>query len=369
MPLRIRDIAAYLEELAPRRLALDWDNVGLLVGHPDASLSNVLVSLNYNSEVLREALEHRANLVLCHHPPLMNPLKNLRTDSPLGALLKETLARDIHVYAAHTNLDAAGRGVNRFLAEAFALENLEVLQKTGEDPLLKLAVFVPPSHADQVRDALAQAGAGWIGNYSHCTFSSTGTGTFLAREGTNPFLGQQGAMERVKELKMETILPASIKGRVVDALLTAHPYEEPAFDLYGLVQSGSAYGLGLLGELPEKILLKDLAETIKKTLQVEKVKMVGQGDRAVRKMAVCGGSGGDLVGLAASRGADVYLTGDVKYHQAEKARDLGMALVDAGHGATENVILKPLSAYLQEKVGEGHKVFPSRINPSFWEFI
>jgi len=361
-----------MEELAPRHLALDWDNVGLLVGHPDALVTNLLVCLDYNQAVLQEALALQANCILCHHPVIMKPLPSLRTDLALGALLRETLARDLQIFAAHTNLDAAAEGVNHHLARAFSLKNVRVLQQTGEDPMLKLAVFVPPSHEDAVRDALAEAGAGWIGAYSHCTFLSPGTGTFMPREGTNPFIGRRGNLERVEELRLETILPASIKDRVLKALLAAHPYEEAAFDLYPLALEGRPAGLGLLGDLPAPLALKDLALRAKEALGVDRVKVMGEEGRTLSRMAVCGGSGGDLVGPAAAAGAQVLLTGDVKYHQAQEAGDLGLALIDAGHDATERVVLEPLAARLQERIaGLGHdnRVFPSSTDTSCWKFI
>ncbi len=372
MSLRVSDIAGFMEELAPENRALDWDNVGLLVGRPDTSVTNLLVSLNYDGAVLEEALRLRANLIVCHHPFLPKPLKTLRTDTPQGALLKETLIQGLNVFAAHTNLDAAEEGVNHHLARAFSLRDVKILQKIGADPLLKLVVFVPPSHTDAVRDALSEAGAGWIGAYSHCTFTSPGTGTFMPREGTNPYIGQKGNLERVEELRLETILPASLKDRALAAMLKAHPYEEAAYDLYPLDLEGRAFGLGLLGDLPQRTTLKSLVMKVKKTLGVKRVQVVGRETGPVKRMAVCGGSGGDLVALAASRGADVLLTGDVKYHQAEEARTRGLAVVDAGHEATEKVILKPLAARLQEKItGLGHhnKVYPSSLDLSCWKFI
>jgi dinuclear metal center YbgI/SA1388 family protein len=372
LSLRVRDIAAIMEELAPRRLALDWDNVGLQVGRPDASVTNLLVCLDYNQAVLQEALALKANFILCHHPVIMKPLYSLRTDLAPGALLRETLARDLQVFAAHTNLDAAAEGVNHHLARAFSLENVEVLQKTGEDPLLKLAVFVPPSHEDAVREALAGAGAGWIGAYSHCTFASPGTGTFMPREGTNPFIGRRGNLEKVEELRLETILPASLRERVLKALLAAHPYEEAAYDLYPLALEGRAAGLGCVGDLPAPLTLKELALQARETLGVDRLKVAGEENRLVARMAVCGGSGGDLVSPAAAAGAHVLLTGDVKYHQAREAGDLALALIDAGHDATERVILEPLAARLQEKItGLGHtnRVFPSGTDTSCWKFI
>lgn len=370
MSLQVGDIAGFIEERAPLSLALDWDNVGLLVGSSDAEVGNVLVSLNYNEAVLQEALKRKANFVLTHHPFIFEPLRALRTDCPKGALIKETLARNINVYAAHTNLDMAEEGVNHTLASAFCLRNVQVLEEISGDPLLKLVVFVPPSHMEAVREALAGAGAGWIGRYSHCSFQTLGQGTFLPREGTRPFIGEAGQLEKVEEVRLETILPASLRQRVVAALFKAHPYEEAAFDLYPLANSRRFTGLGRIGKLPRAMTLQALVQKIKKTLHVPHVNVVGDGSKPLETMAVCGGSGGHLVALAARAKADILLTGDVKYHQGEEALALGIAVVDAGHAATEKVVIEPLVTFLREKIKEGghsREVFASLINPAYWK--
>jgi dinuclear metal center YbgI/SA1388 family protein len=370
LSLRVSDISAIMEERAPLHLAMDWDNVGLMLGSNAAPVKNVLVALNYNDAVLREALGRGANLVLTHHPFIFEALRAIRTDSSHGALIQETMLNGINVYSAHTNLDVAEEGVNQSLAEAFSLEDIQVLQKTAEDPLLKLAVFVPLSHLDAVRQALAEAGAGWIGSYSHCSFRTSGIGTLKPREGTRPFIGEAGQLEEVEEVRLETILPTSLRSRVVAALLKAHPYEEAAFDLYPLVNSGRPAGLGRIGQLPKALSLQALVLKIKKTLQVKHVNVVGEGTKTVHKMAVCGGSGGHLAAVAAQEGADVLLTGDVRYHQAEEALKFGIAVVDAGHAATENVAIQPLVAFLQRRVreeGHAHEVFASMIDPAYWK--
>ncbi len=370
MSLRVSDISAIMEELAPLHLAMDWDNVGLILGSNDVPVKNVLVALNYNDAVLREALGRDVNLVLTHHPFIFEALRKIRTDSTKGALIQQTMAHGLNVYSAHTNLDIAEEGVNQSLAAAFSLQDIQVLQKTAEDPLLKLVVFVPLSHLGAVREAVAEAGAGWIGSYSHCSFQTTGTGTFMPREGTRPFIGEAGQLEEVEEVRLETILPTSLRSRVMAALLKAHPYEEAAFDLYPLANSGRPAGLGRIGQLPRPMSLQALVLKIKKTLQVKHVNVVGEAARILQTMAVCGGSGGDLVGMAAEAGADVLLTGDVRYHQAEEALKSGIAVVDAGHAATENVAIQPLASFLQRRIreeGHANEVFASRIDPAYWK--
>ena len=231
MPLKVQTIISHMEELAPVSLAFTWDNVGLVLGEPGADVKNILISLNLNDRVIEEAKKKDANLIITHHPLLLKPISNIRSDLPKGSLLTRMITSGINLYTAHTNLDIAQNGVNDALAQVLSLQKVKVLQVTGQEALEKLVVFVPPPHVEEVRDALSKAGAGWIGKYSHCTFQTSGTGTFLPREGTNPYIGSPNTLEKVAEERLETILPGYLRSRVLVALFKAHPYEEVAFDL------------------------------------------------------------------------------------------------------------------------------------------
>ncbi len=353
----VRNIAAYIEELAPLYWAESWDNVGLQVGDPGAAVQRVLVALELTNPVLEEAESLGCDMVVVHHPPIFRPLKALRFDNRPARRLLRLIRGGIALYAAHTNLDQAAGMTNDTLAAAAGLTEFEVLKQAGEERYVKLVVFVPRGHEDAVRDALAGAGAGHIGNYSHCTFQAPGTGTFLPLEGTNPFIGQQGRLERVEELRLETIVPESAAAQAVQAMIAAHPYEEVAYDLYPLANPGKVRGHGRIGRLAQPVSLAQLAERLKQALRTPAVRVVGDPERMVTTVAVGAGAGADLIRPAASRGADVLVTGDVKYHEAQDALDLGLALVDVGHYNSEAGAIGSLAAYLRERLAaDGHPV-------------
>jgi len=350
-------VAAYIEELAPPHWAESWDNVGLQVGDPAAAVQRVLVALELTDPVLEEAERLGCDLVVVHHPPIFRPLRALRFDNRPARRLLRLIRGGMALYAAHTNLDQAPGMTNDTLAAAAGLTDFEVLKQAGEERYVKLVVFVPRGHEDAVRDALANAGAGHIGNYSHCTFQAPGIGTFLPLQGSNPFLGQQGKLERAEEFRLETIVPESAVERAVQAMIAAHPYEEVAYDLYPLSNPGKTRGHGRIGRLARPLTLTQLAERLKAGLHTPVVRIAGDPDRLITTVAVGAGSGADLIRPAASRGADVLVTGDVRYHEAQDALDLGLALVDVGHYNSEAGAVAPLAAYLRERLAaDGHAV-------------
>jgi dinuclear metal center YbgI/SA1388 family protein len=372
VPLSVQTLINYMEELAPRRLAYDWDNVGLQLGGMQGTVEKVLVSLDVDQRILDEAISHKADFIITHHPLIFRPLSALRTDLPLGTLIATALAAGIRIYASHTNLDVASGGVNDALAKAIGLEDTEIIRVTGQEELEKIAVFIPADHVENVRNAMASAGAGWIGGYSHCTFQTEGTGTFMPLEGTSPYIGEQGKLERVSEVRLETIIPASYRRRVIQAMLKAHPYEEAAYDIYPLRNEGVSHGLGRVGMNPSPCTLDELCGLVKEKLNVQQLRVVGQGGRLIKKIAVCGGGGGNLIHAASFDGADVLLTGDIKYHEARDAADAGLAVIDAGHDATEQVIVPVLRDYLQRKISEGGygtEVLASKIDTAPWHYF
>ncbi|MFZ5634327.1 MAG: Nif3-like dinuclear metal center hexameric protein [Bacillota bacterium] len=340
-----------IEELSPADLAEEWDNSGLQAGDPERPVSRVLLALDMDEAVLAEAQAKGADLVITHHPLLIKGIKQIREDQPPGRLLARIIRAGITVYAAHTNLDNAGRGVSAVLAEKLGLAGITVL-RPGNERFLKLVVFVPADHADAVREALAGAGAGWIGNYSECTFMLGGTGTFRPLEGSSPFIGRQGELEKVDEVRLETILPARLAGHVVRAMLSAHPYEEVAYDLYPLENRSANSGSGRMGRLNEPLPFGEFARQVKEALQLPAVRRGGPADRKIQKVAVCGGSGTDFWPLALAGGADVLVTGDIGYHGARDMLAAGMCFIDAGHYGTEKVVLPALAGYLGERCRE-----------------
>ncbi|RED65736.1 Nif3-like dinuclear metal center hexameric protein [Cohnella lupini] len=357
-------ILQLMERLAPKHYAVPDDKIGLQVGSVAKEVRKVLVTLDVTPAVVEEAAELGAELIIAHHAVIYRPLAHLRTDTPAGALAASLLRKDIAVYVSHTNLDAAEGGINDWMADALELTGRDVLEEVHTDKLFKLAVFVPESHHEQVRAAMFNAGAGWIGDYSHCSFNTKGISTFMPLEGSEPFIGKQGKLTQAEEIKLETVVSHSSKKKVISAMLKAHPYEEVAYDLYGMDLKGRSFGLGRVGVLPEKESLDRFAERVKTALQVPFVRMVGDGSKPIRKVAVLGGAGARYIRHAIFAGADVLVTGDIDFHSAQDALAAGMSIIDPGHHAEK--IMKPhVAKWLSEQLlqkGYATEVFASRLD-------
>ncbi|MGM7702026.1 Nif3-like dinuclear metal center hexameric protein [Pseudalkalibacillus sp. Hm43] len=346
-----QEIIQRIDQLAPKWMAMDWDPIGLQVGSRNKRVKKIMVTLDVIEPVIDEAIREGVDFIFAHHPLLFKPLKKIDPDTSHGRTIQKLIKHDITLYAAHTNLDVAVGGVNDLLADAIGMTDTEVLADTMEDKLKKLVVFVPETHADAVRDALGNAGAGFIGNYSHCTFNTPGTGTFMPREGTDPYIGEQGKMEYVDEVKIETLYPMSIEKDVMAALKKAHPYEEVAYDLLVLDNSGEMFGVGRIGKLKGETTVGELAQQLKEKFGLDGVRVVGDLDKKVKKIAVSGGEGNDFISNAMFKGADVYISGDIKYHYAHDAWMEGMAIIDPGHNI-EKVMIDGVADILTEWLGE-----------------
>ncbi|MCR1897879.1 Nif3-like dinuclear metal center hexameric protein [Irregularibacter muris] len=371
MAVKCQTIIEVMEQLAPKSLAEQWDNVGLQIGHPRADIQKVLVSLDLTEEVIQEAIAHGANMIITHHPFIFQPLKHIRWDLPTGRLIKELIQHEIVLYAAHTNLDIAQQGLNDMLAQKLSLQNIEILSQTGQEKLYKIVVFVPKGHEEQIRDVLSNKGAGWIGNYSHCTFQTPGTGTFKPLEGTNPFIGNIGKIEYTQEYRLETIVPQSDLSKVIKAMIKAHPYEEVAYDIYPLENQGKVFGIGRIGNLQQPISYEDFLQSIKNILNINRLRLSGPIPSSIKRVALCTGSGAQFMHQAARQGGDVYITGDVKYHEAQQAKDLGICLIDAGHFATEVIVIEGLKNYLDAAFIRDKRdvqVISSKVNKDFFEW-
>ena len=347
---KARDVIAAVERLAPPSLAEGWDNCGLQVGDPAAGIRRILVALTPLPEVFDEAEETGADFLLFHHPLIFTPLKSVDTSSYPGDLISRAVQSGLTVYTAHTSYDAAPDGVSVALARALALNgSLKTISPRGA--LRKLAVFVPVENAEAVAGALSEAGAGRIGDYTQVTFRTPGTGTFLPGEGSDPYLGERDRLERVDEVRLETVVPAHLARSAVDAATAAHPYEEVALDIYPVEGSPEGCGYGRIGTLPEPLTPEELGAQVSRSLGFP-ARLVSEGDRgSIRRVAVLGGSGGSFIPEVAASGADAYVTGDLDYHDALLAESLGLATIDAGHAATELPSLRPLADRLAESVG------------------
>lgn len=348
---RIGAIIGTIEEAAPLQLAASWDNCGLMTGNPDREVRGVLLALDGSMEVAREALTRDCQLIVTHHPLIFSPLKTLKESTPEGELLSFLIKNDLSVYSAHTSLDHAAGGVSHMLADLLELKDLSPLVPHTGHPW-KLVFYVPPSHREEVCSAVFAAGAGHMGQYSETRFVSAGEGSFVPSERSNPFVGTPGVRETVQEERVETLVPENLVQPVTEALRRVHPYEEPAFDLFRMEIPSGSRGLGLLGSLPGAMSLEELAGNLCHLLDVSVVKVAGKPSAMVEKVAVCGGSGRSVIGDAAAQGAGVLITGDIGYHDFQRALQLGLAVIDAGHDATERPVLNMLAS----RIGDAHSV-------------
>ncbi|GAA0362731.1 Nif3-like dinuclear metal center hexameric protein [Bacillus horti] len=371
MSVQGQTIIQWFEQFSPKHLAEDWDKVGLQIGTLQKEISRVLVTLDITPEVVDEAIAKKAELIIAHHPVIFQSLKHLRTDLPQGKIYEKLIKQDIAVYTAHTNLDITEGGVNDWLAEALQLKDITLLTTTYQEPLKKLVVFVPLYHEGQLRDALGKSGAGHIGQYSHCMFATQGVGSFLPGEGTEPFIGKQGTIEKVDEVRLETIYPASLEKKVLQAMFNAHPYEEVAYDIYPVQQVGKNLGLGRVGKLSQEYTLREFAEHVKENFQIQTCRVVGDLDKTVKKVAVLGGSGSKYLYAALHSGADVYVTGDLDFHTAHDALLKGLALVDPGHHV-EKVMITGVQRVLEQfanKAGQKLEVLASEVDTEPFTFL
>lgn len=347
MSIKCQVMMDVMEKIAPRHLAESWDNVGLMIGSPSRDIQKIMVCLDVSEAVIKRSIEQKVDCIISHHPFIFKAMKNLRMDLPQGRLIEKIIKNGIVIFSAHTNLDIANHGVNDVLAEKLSLKDTKPLSITDSEALVKLVVFIPEDYVSVVQMAIAKAGAGHIGNYSHCTFQVKGQGTFMPLAGTIPFIGKQGKLEYVNEVRLETIMPEKIAHRVVRAMMKAHPYEEVAYDLYPVKQSGEAFGLGRIGKLEKPLKALEFIQIAKESLKAEQVRFVGDTNTMIQKVAICSGSGAEFIGKAAYAGADLFVTGDLKYHDAQRGLDAGICILDAGHFATEMPVVEVVAKYLQ----------------------
>jgi dinuclear metal center YbgI/SA1388 family protein len=291
----------------------------------------------------------RADFVLAYHPPIFKPISSLRADGVgTESVVYQCIRRGIAIYATHTALDAAEGGTNDVLASLCGVRDPQPLLNVepGKDSRFKLVVFVPANGVDKVAQAMFAAGAGHIGDYTHCSFRSAGQGTFLGGEAAKPAVGQRGRLEFVDELRLETLVPAPVLSAVVVAMLKAHPYEEPAFDVYPLASPPTS-GLGRCGRLSRPLLLRDLARKLKRATHAESTRIVGDADSTVDRAVVVAGAADDIPFRTALGDTDVIVTGEIRHHDALKIARIGCSAIELGHWASERPVLEPLAARLR----------------------
>ncbi len=346
---KVSDIVGIINVLAPFSLAEEWDNAGLQVGNPAAPAGKITVALDASRGSVDAALADGCQLLLTHHPLIFHSLKKITANDPLGRVISLAIKNDLAILSLHTNFDIAEGGVNDLLAARLGVTCCKPLKLTWGDDLVKLSVFVPKGHEEPVMEALFRF-SGFIGNYRDCSFRTEGIGSFKPLVGATPFLGEIGKREYVEESRIEVMLRKRDVSAALKSLMAAHPYEEPAFDLYPLLNRGEETGLGRIGELPAALPLEKFAVAVKERLGASAARYVGEAAKPVRRVALCGGSGASLLREAARQGADVLVTGDVKYHEAREAEELGLAVIDAGHFATERLMIHGLKEILEREL-------------------
>lgn len=339
------DFVKKFEQEVPTWLAMDKDPIGLHVGDLRRTVKKIMVTLDVRPEVVEEAIKENVDFILAHHPPIYRPIARLDLSDAQNQMYAQLIKHDITVYAAHTNLDNANNGMNDWLAEMLQLEDVEIMDVTKTIHLKRLNVYVPYTHVEQVRHAMTNAGAGHITNdYRDCSYSVSGVGRFTPVQSAQPTIGEVGKPEEVAEERIEVIVKDSDLKNVIQAMIQAHPYEEPVFETYTIDQlQPEQFGLGRIGNLANEMDLSVFIEHVKQTFQVEGVRVVApqnQTDKKVKRVALCGGDAGKYYPKAIQKGADVYITGDVYYHTAHDMQADGLTVIDPGHHIEEICIPK-----------------------------
>ncbi len=333
--MKLKEIVSYIESIAPLAYQEDYDNAGLIVGNSDMELSGALITVDATEEIIDEAIKKNLNLILTHHPIALSGLKKITGKNFTERIVIKAIKNDIAIYAAHTNLDSIWGGVSSKIAEKLKLRNQKILAPVS-DHLFKLIYFVPSKHADDTRKAVFEAGAGHIGNYDMCSYNIEGKGSFRAGEGTNPFVGNKGEVHFEQEVRVETIFPKHLKNKIVSALIKSHPYEEVAYDLYPLENDFKRVGFGVVGDLENDIDEMEFLNRLKEIFSAKCIRYTKLLNNPINRVAVCGGSGSFLLKDAIRENADVFVSGDFKYHQFFDA-DGQILIADVGHFETEQI--------------------------------
>ncbi len=370
--MKVKDIAEKVEKIVPLKLAQEWDNVGLLIGDAQRNVKNILLTIDITADVLTEAKKLKTDLIISYHPVIWDGLKKITADDQSDVVYK-LIRSDIAVFCIHTALDAVMGGVNDGLAEIVGIVAGEPIGDYVACPAgdnYKLVVFIPVKSAAKTANAIFAAGAGAIGNYSHCGFTAEGQGTFLPLAGAKPAIGKRGKLEKVREVRFETIVPAERLEDVIAAMKNAHPYEAPAFDCFKLYDSPAKFGLGRIGKLAKPTQMSKIIKRIKKHTGAKAFGIVGAEKRLIKTAAVCAGSCGKIINSVIAAKADLYLTGELKHHQALAAAEAGLSCICLSHTVSERFILKKLARQLQKELNEvSIRISKKDADPFKWKTI
>lgn len=331
--MTVKEITRIIETFAPLAFQESYDNAGLIIGHSDDEISGILITLDITEELLDEAIRKNANLIVAHHPIIFSGLKKLNGRNYIERCVAKAIKNDLAIYASHTNLDSVFGGVNSKICEKLNLQNCRMLSP-APNFLKKLVTFVPSADADKVRKTLFDAGAGDIGNYDSCSYNLDGKGTFRGNELTSPYVGEKNQLHVEEETRIETIFPKHLQSGIISALLKAHPYEEAAYDIYPLDNDFAQAGIGMIGELAEPVDEVQFLRKLKNIFGCPVIRHTRVLEKSIKKVAVCGGSGSNYLSKAIAQKADIFITGDFKYHQFFDAEQQ-IIIADIGHYESE----------------------------------
>ncbi len=361
--MKCSEIFEYLEKWAPEEIAWQNDNVGLQVGSDSRDLKNIIICLDVDMNVIEQAIKKKCNLIISHHPLLFHKLRRIDIGRDKNSMVVEKLIKNnITLYSAHTNLDFAKDGVSFELAKKLKLQNIKFLTSLSSNQF-KLSVFVPEKYLQAVTDAIFNSGGGEIGEYSHCSFRTKGEGTFFGSVKSKPALGKKQRDEKVEEIKLEVLVSSWNLKNVISAMLKAHPYEEPAYDIYPLVNSDVNTGAGAIGELETSMNVRNFLAYVADRLNAENFRFTKGRNVKIKKVAVCGGSGSDMLNSAIKENADAFITADVKYHTFQDASGK-ILLIDAGHYETEIHSLNEVEKRLKDFIGKKTNIKVFKYNGS-----
>lgn len=354
----VNDIVIFFEQLAPLSYQESYDNSGLIIGDRQMEVKSVLLTLDITPDIVNEAIQVGANVIVAHHPIIFSGLKRITGGNYVEQSVILAIKNDIAIYAAHTNFDSIKNGVNFAIANKLGIKKPQILQPLANE-LVKLVTFVPKDHAEKVRLAIFDAGAGHIGNYDCCSYNVEGFGTFRGNDSTNPFVGEKGKIHQEPEVRLETIMPKSIQAKVLDALFASHPYEEVAYDLYLLNNRYNEVGFGMVGDMERVLAPMDFLRFVKSAFNVGCVRYTKLPSRNIQRVAFCGGSGASFLKAAIATKADAFITGDFKYHQFFDAEGK-ILIADIGHYESEQFTIDLFYDYLSKKF-PNFAVFKSNI--------
>ena len=331
--MKLKDLCSYLDSAVPLSFQESYDNSGLQIGIPEKEISSALITIDITEEVIEEAIAKKCDLIISHHPLIFSGIKSLSGRTFTERIIHKAVKNDIAIYSSHTNLDILTQGVSRKMAEKLKLNEIKVLSPLAKS-LLKLVTYIPESHLERVSEALFEAGAGVTGNYDHCGFVTSGTGSFRGNESSSPFVGEKGRIHFEKEARFETVMFSHLKEKVLRALLEVHPYEEVAYDIYSVENDNVDVGSGCIGYFKNAMDEDDFLKLVSSVFTAKGLRYSKPIGKHIEKVALCGGSGASLLHAAISSGADAFITADIKYHSFFDA-DNKILLVDTGHFESE----------------------------------